>query len=50
MKVTMEPPRFTRAASPTGLIDRVDLTLREYRLSDGDYAQETYGTRWGLDL
>jgi hypothetical protein len=50
MKVTLEPPRFTRAASNTGLMDRLDLMLREYRLSDGDNVLETYATRWGLDL
>jgi hypothetical protein len=50
MKVTLEPPRFTRAATNAGLIDRMDLTLKEYRLSDGDNTLETYATRWGLDL
>jgi hypothetical protein len=55
MKVTLDPPRFTRAATGTGLIDRMDLTLKEYRRStgnavDGSTTLENYATRWGLDL
>ena len=50
MKVNLLPFRFTRAASATTLTDRLDLTFREYRLSNADNSQETYISRWGLNL
>jgi hypothetical protein len=50
MKVTLDPPLFTRDGSPETLTDQMDLLFYEYRLSDGDNAEETYVTRWGLDL
>jgi hypothetical protein len=49
MKVTLDPITWTRGGSNQGRMDRMDLTLHEYRLSDGDNAFETYVTRWGLD-
>jgi hypothetical protein len=49
-KVTLDPIPFTRDATPNTLIDEMILQVFEYRLSDGDNAQETYATRWGLDL
>ena len=50
MKVTLDPVRFSRAASGDRLTDRMDLTFKEYRLSDAGNATETYETRWGLNL
>jgi len=50
LKVTLDSPRFHRAAFGNSLEDTVRLSFHEYRLSSGDNTLETYVTRWGLDL
>ena len=50
MKVTLDPPKFRRAASADRLTDRMDLVFNEKRLGSADNTLETYITRWGLDV
>ena len=55
MKVTLEPVNFFRSATGNSRTDRLDLTFKEYRLSDagnyyGAFEMESYVSRWGLDL